>query len=459
MLGLLPYIAGVSSCTRESVPGEGREIVFRIDSDISVTSRASVVTSLASFDILASKDGSVLWYVTATEQDGVIRTGQVWSSSMEGATFYASNATLTDEAVPSLSYDRSMDDTDIICAVLEDVSQGDDLTLTFCHVLARIGSFSVTSTHGYLTVEVVASLPAAVSGTYRLDGTWSSLGTTTQTLAEGTNDIWLIPGDYAVSVSYKLVDETSGTVKSFSASPTVSIPAGKTSDLAFSAAQEVAAVVYRDFEDEGLTAILLSNYDTDGDGQLSEEELAAVTDLGRTFTSNTSITTFDELRWFTSLASISNAAFNGCTALEHVTLPEGITAIGNTAFYNCRVLQEIIIPEGVTSIGKRAFNQCYALASVSFPSTLQSIDEAAFGYCYALTEVTLPASLTTIGAYAFTSDRALTSVTILATTPPALTKSNAFPAGATIYVPAASVDTYKNTSPWSGIASRIEAIP
>lgn len=73
-----------------------------------------------------------------------------------------------------------------------------------------------------------------------------------------------------------------------------------------------------------------------------------------------------------------------------------------------------------------------------------------------LVDATVPATITSIGQYSFYCTT-LTKLTILATTPPTLYT----PLGTTtfqIYVPAASVDAYKNASGWSTMASRIYPI-
>lgn len=90
-----------------------------------------------------------------------------------------------------------------------------------------------------------------------------------------------------------------------------------------------------------------------------------------------------------------------------------------------------------TSIGSRAFFECKSLSTVTIPNSVTSIEYGAFDNC-----------------------TGLTSVTIEATTPPTL-GANAFnnTNNCPIYVPAESVDTYKQATNWSSYASRIQAIP
>ncbi len=166
------------------------------------------------------------------------------------------------------------------------------------------------------------------------------------------------------------------------------------------------------FADANVKALCVQNWDTDGDGELSEDEAAAVTDLGTVFKGNTTITSFDELQYFTGLTSIGNEAFKGCTGLTSVTIPEGVTSIGESALRECSGLTSINIPESVTSIGKWAFFQCSKLTSVTIPNSVKSIGLSAFYLCSKLTSVTIPNSVTSIGNAVFSHCLSLTSITV-----------------------------------------------
>ena len=88
------------------------------------------------------------------------------------------------------------------------------------------------------------------------------------------------------------------------------------------------------------------------------------------------------------------------------------------------------------------------------------IDNSAFYNCTSLTSVTIPNSVTEIGRNAFSDCRGLTSVTIEATTPPDLVGRDTF--GNTnncpIYVPAESLEAYRQATNWSRLSSRLKAI-
>lgn len=59
-----------------------------------------------------------------------------------------------------------------------------------------------------------------------------------------------------------------------------------------------------------------------------------------------------------SVTGIEEGAFNHCTGLTSVDIPNSVTSIGDLAFYYCYNLKSITIPESVTNIGNSAFYYC-----------------------------------------------------------------------------------------------------
>ena len=87
------------------------------------------------------------------------------------------------------------------------------------------------------------------------------------------------------------------------------------------------------------------------------------------------------------VTKISSSAFDGCSRLTSIIIPNGVTSIGGNAFSGCTSLTSIIIPDSVTSIGSAAFSNCTSLTSITIPSSVTSIGNSAFGSCNALTGV------------------------------------------------------------------------
>ena len=87
------------------------------------------------------------------------------------------------------------------------------------------------------------------------------------------------------------------------------------------------------------------------------------------------------------VTSIGNGAFEYCSGLTSVTIPNSVTSIGDYAFYECSGLTSVTIPNSVTSIGNYAFANCEGLTSVTIPNSVTSIGSQAFRYCSGLKKV------------------------------------------------------------------------
>ena len=112
---------------------------------------------------------------------------------------------------------------------------------------------------------------------------------------------------------------------------------------------------------------------------------------------------------------------------------------------------------GLDYVGDTWFEGCTNLSNIVLPSTIKNIGKFAFADCTSLREIELPASVTTIGAAAFQGCTALNTVIVRGETPATLSSVGQFHPhdGLKIYVPAASVETYKTA--WSQYAQYIKS--
>ena len=113
-----------------------------------------------------------------------------------------------------------------------------------------------------------------------------------------------------------------------------------------------------------------------------------------------------------SVTSIGNKAFSYCYGLTFLTIPNSVTSIGDAAFYQCYNLTSVTIGNSVTSIGYQAFYWCSSLTSIEIPNSVTNIKRDAFSCCYGLTSIEIPNSVTSIGHNAFHRCSDLVKVTV-----------------------------------------------
>ena len=150
-----------------------------------------------------------------------------------------------------------------------------------------------------------------------------------------------------------------------------------------------------EFADAEVKRICVANWDTDGDGELSKAEAAAVTSLlvpnssgedRSVFRYNATIASFDELEYFTGLTELGTGSFQNCTSLSSIHLPSTIKTLGQVCFDGCSSLKEIHLPEGLTSLVGWTFGHT-GLRTIYIPKNVSSIGACSFGSCADLTSI------------------------------------------------------------------------
>lgn len=111
--------------------------------------------------------------------------------------------------------------------------------------------------------------------------------------------------------------------------------------------------------------------------------------------------------------TIASEFFYQCTALENVSLPDGIMWIRTGAFTNCIALRTVKLPSSLCFINSRAFVGCQSLESVDLPDATVEINEEAFMDCAHLAEFNVgeDSKIQAFGKDAFTGTR-ITEITL-----------------------------------------------
>lgn len=110
-----------------------------------------------------------------------------------------------------------------------------------------------------------------------------------------------------------------------------------------------------------------------------------------------SLTCEDKFASFTDEQTIQKKAFYNCWALTDVKYSSTLTLIGESAFESCTSLASLNIPNNVTEIGKAAYRNCTALNDLKLSERLATLNEEAFKNCVKLRQVYIPMSITKVG--------------------------------------------------------------
>lgn len=151
-----------------------------------------------------------------------------------------------------------------------------------------------------------------------------------------------------------------------------------------------------------------------------------------------------------TLVEIGDNAFKD-SGIVNFVVPKNITKLGIGVFQSCDRLKSITFHENITEIGKGCFSYCDALTGeITLPSKITYIGEQLFRGCTGITKITLGSNITSIDKQAFNECSKLTTLVINTPTPPTIGMSAFLNAKiTTVYVSAASVETYKANSSFS----------
>lgn len=108
---------------------------------------------------------------------------------------------------------------------------------------------------------------------------------------------------------------------------------------------------------------------------------------------------------------IFDYAFEGCTSLKKIDIPQNITKIGAYALCACGI-ESFEVPSGVTRIEEYTFSACDLLKEIKLPTGLKEIDNNAFSGCDSLIGMVIPGSVTSIkkDAFSYCSDSIFTKM-------------------------------------------------
>ncbi|WP_207646966.1 leucine-rich repeat protein, partial [Ruminococcus albus] len=124
-----------------------------------------------------------------------------------------------------------------------------------------------------------------------------------------------------------------------------------------------------------------------------------------------------------SCIEIQSGAFDGCTSLTSIELPDANTVLGDQVFYNCKNLKQVVVSDQLTNVGKSAFAGCWVLTlyprsdlnktknKIVLPQTWKLISGSTFSNCEGVTQVDIT-YVEGIGESAFNSCNSLESINI-----------------------------------------------
>jgi hypothetical protein len=211
----------------------------------------------------------------------------------------------------------------------------------------------------------------------------------------GTNgELIRLPIEVASTVTTSL----QGSIKNIEFTD-VSTQAHRLADVQFNMSL-TSGVSGINFADADVKALCVSNWDINGDGELSIAEAAAATNEQFAALSFESVTadkwTFDELQYFTGLTVLNTKLAE--TKISSVKIPVTVTEIGSDAFRKT-LLTSITLPDAVKKVGERAFAECGELVTADL-GNVEEIEVNAF-IATSIVNLTIPGTVKTVGLEPF----------------------------------------------------------
>ncbi len=112
------------------------------------------------------------------------------------------------------------------------------------------------------------------------------------------------------------------------------------------------------------------------------------------------------------IKEIKKYAFEDCTKITSIIIPDTVTKIENSAFNGCTGLKSVTFGKGIQTIERYAFYGCKSLESVNITASLKTLGDSAFRGCDALKTVTLPATLQTVEGNIFSIPNQITNFNV-----------------------------------------------
>lgn len=238
VLTLLVFVS--VSCNKDekiSAQSEPKEIVLNVgeDEDIKFVTKTSVVDAVPSSLYWGASTGSAVKYAstTGTVSGGKIATGKFQTATPTPYVWYTSNVGMSIAANATVSASNT---TDVICgksAATTSITP----SVAMNHIFARTGSLTLSLPSGYTHSSVTWTIKpksgetnTGTAGTYNItSGAWSSTTALTNTNITGSSDLYLIPGNYTLTVSFTA--SKGDFSKTYTQSGTVTLTGGKINNI------------------------------------------------------------------------------------------------------------------------------------------------------------------------------------------------------------------------------------